>query len=357
LTSGRGRPRSVAARLANLIAPPAIDCGPAICIEQPVLAERASFWLRILGAGALLALLLGMLAGLATRRAVARRLEPVAATIDRAVHEHDYSQRVPASLGALSTSINTLLEQTQEREVALRRHNTEVEETNKELEAFVYAVSHDLRAPLGAIEGFAQALRGDWYERLDDIGRECLDWIANGCVHMRSLIEGLLHMSRVGREALTEQVVDLSAQARAVADALRLRDPQRNVEFRIGDGLRATGDERLLRALLENLLGNAWKFTRDRDVARIEFGVTRNGGEPAFYVRDNGAGFDAAHASKMFRPFQRLHTSKEFEGTGIGLATVQKIVSRHGGKAWAQGAVGEGATVFFTVGRDHLVSA
>jgi hypothetical protein len=157
-------------------------------------------------------------------------------------------------------------------------------------------------------------------------------------------------MARLSRADIAHADVDLSSIARSVADQLQQKAPDRQVKFDIGEGARTVGDPRLLRAVVENLMGNAFKFTRNRADARIEFGIVPNEGGPAFYVRDNGAGFDASQAARMFRPFQRLHSNREFEGTGIGLATVQKIVMRHGGKAWAEGEVGKGATVYFTAG-------
>jgi signal transduction histidine kinase len=205
-------------------------------------------------------------------------------------------------------------------------------------------VSHDLRAPLGSIDGFSYAIQLDYADRLDDTARDYLTWIRKGCVQMRDLIEGLLQMSRLARAEVQREPVDLTEIARGVAGDLQQSDPNRDVQFEIHDNVRAVGDQRLLHAVVENLMSNAWKFTRKRKPARIEFGSS--GG--AFYVRDNGAGFDPSHASKMFQPFQRLHSSREFEGTGIGLATVQKIIERHGGRAWAEGEVGKGATIYFT---------
>jgi light-regulated signal transduction histidine kinase (bacteriophytochrome) len=170
---------------------------------------------------------------------------------------------------------------------------------------------------------------------------------------MRDLIDGLLQMTRLTRLELQREPVDLSGIAQSVAESLQQGSPERTVRFDIRNGVRTIGDERLLRAVLENLMSNAWKFTRHKADARIEFG--EQGG--AYYVRDNGAGFDPVHASKMFRPFQRLHSMREFEGTGIGLATVQKIVERHGGRAWAEGEVDKGATIYFTTGTDTMVHA
>lgn len=229
-------------------------------------------------------------------------------------------------------------------ERAMRRRIAELEAANRELESFAHSVSHDLSAPLGSIVGFTQALEMDYAGRLDEPAREYFGWIREGCRQLRERIDGLLQISRVAKHEMQRESVDLSSIARAIAASLQQSAPQRPVRFEIRDGVRANGDERLLRAVLENLMANAWKFTRKRDEARIEFGAAAG----AYYVRDNGAGFDPAHAAKMFRPFQRLHSTRDFEGAGIGLATVQKIVERHGGRAWAEGEVEKGATIYFT---------
>jgi len=265
---------------------------------------------------------------------------------------------IRAQLQALrSTADETLRDEMREREVALRRRTIELEEANKDLESFASAVSHDLRAPLGSILGFSQALEEDYLGTLDDVGKECVQWIRKSAEQMQQLIDGLMQMARLSRAEVQRSAVDLSAMAREIAAALRRAHPERTVDFAIADGVVATGDERLLRSVLENLIGNAWKFTGKLDAARIEVGVCQDDGCPAYYVRDNGAGFDPEHAAKMFRPFQRLHSEKEFGGTGIGLATVQKIVQRHGGRTWAEGEPGRGATIYFTTGAGEEVPA
>ncbi|MFL6031548.1 MAG: CHASE domain-containing protein [Rubrobacteraceae bacterium] len=231
----------------------------------------------------------------------------------------------------------------------LEETNRELEGANSELEAFSYSVSHDLRAPLRSIEGFAQILLEDHAQGLDEEARGYLRRVRAASRRMALLIDDLLDLSRVTRSSLTRQMVDLSALAREIAAEIEKSQPDRRVRFVIADGLAVRGDPRLLRVLLENLLGNAFKFTQKEREATIEFGaVTRDGGV-AYYVRDNGVGFDEAYATKLFGAFQRLHGSEDFEGTGIGLATVQRIVQRHGGKAWAEGAVGKGATFYFTL--------
>ncbi|HEY6224051.1 MAG TPA: PAS domain S-box protein [Gemmatimonadales bacterium] len=234
-------------------------------------------------------------------------------------------------------------------EAAVARAKEATETANRELEAFSYSVAHDLRAPLRGIDGFSQVLLEDYAAQLDEDGQRYLRRVRESAQHMAQLIESLLSLARITRGELRRERVDLSDLARATAERLTVSQPGRNVEFRIVKGLWANGDSRLLGIVLENLLGNAWKFTRDRPKARIEFATTQQNGESAFFVRDNGAGFDMAFASKLFGVFQRLHTAEEFEGTGIGLATVQRIIQRHDGRIWAEGTVAGGATFYFTL--------
>jgi PAS domain S-box-containing protein len=221
--------------------------------------------------------------------------------------------------------------------------------TNKELEAFSYSVSHDLRAPLRAIDGFSQALLEDYQDKLDEQGKDYLSRLRAASQKMGGLIDGLLKLSRLTRSDMYKEKVDLSALAHEITTRLNETFPERQVEVDISQGLTASGDRQLLRALLENLLSNAWKFTSKCPHAKIEFGATRNGGKKAYFVRDNGAGFDMTYANKLFGAFQRLHDITEYPGTGIGLATVQRIINRHGGSVWAEGAVSKGATFYFTL--------
>jgi light-regulated signal transduction histidine kinase (bacteriophytochrome) len=234
-------------------------------------------------------------------------------------------------------------------EEARRRYAAELESANAELDAFSYSVSHDLRAPLRAIDGFGQALLEDCGESLVDTARDHLRRIRSATQRMGSLIDDLLELSRVTRSAMNRERVDLSALATLIADNLSGQGPARSVEWSIAPGVYADGDPALLRVVLENLIGNAWKYTGKTERARIEFGLEGEGGAPRYYVRDNGAGFDMTYAGKLFAPFQRLHTTSEFEGSGVGLATVARVIRRHGGKVWAEGAVGRGATVSFTL--------
>jgi light-regulated signal transduction histidine kinase (bacteriophytochrome) len=233
-------------------------------------------------------------------------------------------------------------------EGALAHAKDAAESANRELEAFSYSVAHDLRAPLRGMNGFAQVLLDTYRDKLDADGKDWLQEITLNAGKMGALIDGLLALARLSRSELHREPVDLSSVARDAAGELSRVEPDRVVEVVVQGGLTADVDPPLVRALLENLLGNAWKFTSKVSAARIELGATEKDGAATFFVRDNGAGFDMAYASKLFAPFQRLHTVDEFPGTGIGLATVQRIVHRHGGRIWAEAAVDGGATFYFT---------
>ena len=221
-----------------------------------------------------------------------------------------------------------------------------LEAANEELEAFCYSVAHDLRAPLRGIQGFSEALLEDYANSVDVKGQGYLRRVSSAALRMSELIDDLLTLSRISRAPLTRGPVDLTGIARDVAAQLM---GEREVRITIGEGMRASADARLMRIVFENLLGNAWKFTAKVEQPSVEVGTTSIDGAAAFFVRDNGAGFDEAYASKLFAPFQRLHSEKEFAGTGIGLATVQRIVRRHGGRAWAHAAINQGATFYFTL--------
>ena len=227
----------------------------------------------------------------------------------------------------------------------------DLEHKNRELESFSYAVSHDLRAPLRRIDSFSRAIIESQGDRLDDAGVRYLERVREASQHMSQLIDDVLHLSRVTRADLRDQEVDLSAVATLILTRLQESESSRTVEVKVRPGVMVTGDGQLLRIALENLLENAWKFTAREAQPRIEFGVTNASGEPAYFVRDNGAGFDMAYVDRLFGPFQRLHPQGEFPGSGIGLATVQRIIHRHGGRVWAEGLVGQGATFQFTLGR------
>ena len=236
---------------------------------------------------------------------------------------------------------------------ALASAKETAEAASRELESFSYSVAHDLRAPLRSIDGFSLALVEDYADRLDARGQRYLEFVRGSAQQMAQLIDDLLALSRVTRSELHRIAVDLSALARATAARIAAREPGRHVEVNVEDGLACRADPRLLAIVFENLLGNAWKFTSKRADARIDVASEIVDGAPAFVVRDNGAGFDMAFAHKLFGVFQRLHATTEFEGSGIGLATVRRVISRHGGRVWAEGALGRGATFSFTLGDEE----
>jgi signal transduction histidine kinase len=227
----------------------------------------------------------------------------------------------------------------------------DLEHKNRELESFSYAVSHDLRAPLRRIDSYSKAILDSQADHLDETGRKFLERVRQSSREMSQLIDDVLYLSKVTRAEVREHEVDLSALVLLLLDRMHETEPDRRVETKVRPGVVVVGDGQLLRIALENLLDNAWKFTSRQPEGRIEFGMSQIGGEPAYFVRDNGAGFDMAYVERLFGPFQRLHLASEFPGSGIGLATVQRIIHRHGGKVWAEGMVGQGATFHFTLGR------
>jgi PAS domain S-box-containing protein len=271
----------------------------------------------------------------------------------RRIHRED--DHAPMILLAIEdvTEIKEAREELQrlnaELEHRVRERTAQLEASNKELEAFCDSVSHDLRAPLRAIDGFSQELLAGYAGRLDDQGRHYLERIRAASQRMAQLIDDLLQLSRLSRGEMRHQPIDLSGVAQEVADELRRREPGRDVTFVIEPGVGGFGDPRLLRLVLENLLGNAWKFTARHPRATISFGRAEVQGGPAYVVRDDGAGFDMAFADKLFGAFQRLHSDRDFPGTGIGLAIVQRIISRHGGRVRGEGAVERGASFSFTL--------
>ena len=234
---------------------------------------------------------------------------------------------------------------------SLLQRAAELEAANKELEAFSYSVSHDLRAPLRSLEGFSQALLEEYADKLSGEGQDFLRRIQQSSVLMAKLIDDLLKLSRMTRSEMRREPVDLSAMAQEIMADLSEQDIKRSVKFTLTPAMVVDGDSQLLRLALDNLLGNAWKFTGNVAEAKIEMGVTEQDGTKAYFVRDNGAGFDMAYADNLFAPFRRLHKASEFPGTGIGLASVQRVIRRHGGRVWAEAKVGQGATFYFTLGR------
>ena len=235
-------------------------------------------------------------------------------------------------------------------EMKVRERTVQLESANKELEAFAYSVSHDLRAPLRAMDGFSSALLKDYPDRLDEKGRHYLERIQEASRRMGQLINDLLSLSRVTRTEFIRQEVNLSALANEIADTLTAQVPQRIVKFDISPDLIVQGDAHMLKIVLENLLNNAFKFTGQREQAHIQVGVIEQAGERVYFVRDNGVGFDMNYIGKLFAPFQRLHSMQEFPGTGIGLVSVQRIIHRHGGRIWPEAVLGQGATFYFTLG-------
>jgi signal transduction histidine kinase len=360
--------------------------------------DRLLGYLGIAAIVTAIAMLVAYLLSRQLQRIVTSPLLAIAEVAREVTEQRRFSMRAPKlsedEVGTLAASFNTMLAEIERatrdlqasnadlaREIAERsraeqevlRLNADLEKrvkertaqlefTNAELEAFCYSVSHDLRAPLRAIDGFSQALLQDFPKEVPEEGQRYLSRIRASTQRMGQLIEDLLNLSRVSRGILERRDIDLSELARQVVSDLQQHDPQRRSDVSIWEGMRANGDVRLLRAALENLIGNAWKFTSKAERPRIEIGALADNGRKVFYVRDNGAGFDMAYANKLFGAFQRLHSATEYAGTGIGLATVQRIVHRHGGRVWADAQPGKGAVFFFTLepggteGTGHYIS-
>jgi PAS domain S-box-containing protein len=254
-----------------------------------------------------------------------------------------------ADITKLKEAEERLLQLNAELEERVASRTADLITLNREMEAFSYSVSHDLRAPLRGIDGFSQALLEDYGDQLDEDGRNLLNRVRAAAQRMAALIDDLLNLSRISRSEMKWENIDLTELSHSIIDDLRQSDPTRDVKVVISPEMCVSGDERLIRIALENLLRNAWKFTRKTEEARIEITSMPEYGPDVYAVHDNGAGFDMAYADKLFGAFQRLHSMSEYEGTGIGLATVQRIIHRHGGRIWAEGAVNEGATFYFTL--------
>ncbi|HMF34066.1 MAG TPA: PAS domain S-box protein [Candidatus Lokiarchaeia archaeon] len=237
----------------------------------------------------------------------------------------------------------------EELEERVAERTKQLQSVIEELEAFTYSLSHDLRAPLRVMDRFSEALEEDYGNVMDDIAKDYLRRIRTGSQRLGNMINQLLWLSRISRKELAHGSIDLSQMAREIAEELQDRDPNRILEFRIQDGLTAEGDQELLRLVLQNLLENAWKFSKSLDPAIIEYGITTRGEIPTFFVKDNGIGFDNADAERIFQVFVRLHNDIEYQGTGLGLPIVKRIVTRYGGTVWAAGILGQGATFYFTL--------
>ena len=336
----------------------------AIRAELEVMRDRQWRYVWIAATVLLISTLGAIGVSLWFQQRISRPILDLAATAESVSETKDFSVRAKVhsrdEIGMLVETFNEMLGRIQEQnqelqqardglELRVAERTTQLEVANKELEAFSYSVSHDLRAPLRSIDGFSQAILEDYGDKLDEQGRSDLKRVRAATQRMAQLIDDMLNLSRVTRGEMRRERVDLSSMAKNIAAELKTAEPERQVDLAIAENVKTEGDERLLRVLLENLLLNAWKFTGKQQTAKIEFGVSHTNGKPVYYVRDDGAGFDMAYAGKLFGAFQRLHAMTEFKGTGVGLATVQRIVHRHGGRVWAESKVGEGATFFFTL--------
>jgi len=267
--------------------------------------------------------------------------------VSSAIRDISERKRIEAHINELNVE---LAEQIEERTGQL----AQLTAAHKELESFSYSVSHDLRIPLRALDGFSHALVEDYQDRLDDEGREYIQRIRLASQRMSRLIDDMLELAQLTRSELDYRPVNLSQIGENILSECHERDPERSAEFQIQDGMIAKGDSRLLRIALTNLLGNAWKFTGKQPLARIEFGENRQDEETIYFVRDNGVGFDMTYANKLFRAFERLHSPTEFDGMGIGLATCQRIIQRHGGRIWAESQLHVGSTFYFTLPRTTI---
>jgi light-regulated signal transduction histidine kinase (bacteriophytochrome) len=310
----------------------------------------------LLGLALLLWLLLYAMLTRRVRRIVAtmRRVAEADFSARTGITGRDEVARIAQAFDTMTASLGDARMQLQherdhlEEEVAAR--TAELSRANQELEAFSYSASHDLQAPLRAMRGFAGVLLEDYADRLDEGGRDSLERIDRASLRMSQMVEDLLAFARSTRTALHRTPVDLSERATEIVEELRERDKRRSFEASIQPGVTAVADPSLMQSVLANLLGNAWKYSRESESSCIEFGAVTVDGETVYFVRDNGVGFDMEEAARIFEPFQRLHRQDRFEGTGIGLATVWRIVQRHGGRLWAEAETGKGATFRFTLG-------
>jgi signal transduction histidine kinase len=331
--------------------------------------ERLWRYALIAAAVLLVSLLFALLVSAAFGRSVARPIVKLAETARMVTREKDYSVRVPPTgqrdeLAVLIDSFNEMLREIQQRDKALQKAHDQLEQrvsertrdlvsANQELEAFSYSVSHDLRGPLDAIIGFSYVLMSAHANKLDANGQESIKSIRAAARRMSELIDDLLNLSRVSTSAMHREKIDLSEFARSIMEELCRTAPGRHVDFIAPVSAEAYADARLMRIVTDNLLRNAWKYTSHHPHARIEFGEQEKDGRVVYFIRDDGSGFDPRSAERLFQPFQRLHSAAEFPGNGIGLATVRRIVQRHGGEVWAEGAIEKGATFYFTLEPRH----
>lgn len=314
----------------------------------------------------LVSLIFALMVSSRFRKSVAEPIVALAETARKVSQYKDYRVRVPISterdeLATLIDSFNEMLREIQQRDSELQKAHAQLEQrvsertselvsANQELEAFSYSVSHDLRGPLDALNGFSYVLLKNYADKLDGTGKESLHSIRSAAMRMSQLIDDLLNLSRITTSTIHHEKVDLSAFARLIMEELCRTSPERKVEFVVPTAVDAYGDARLLRIVMDNLLRNAWKYTSHHDHARIEFGRESQNGSVVYFVKDDGSGFDPRSTDRLFQPFQRLHSTAEFPGNGIGLATVRRIVQRHGGTVCAEGMVERGATFYFTLG-------
>lgn len=336
-----------------------------ILAQTEALSQRSLHYALIAALVLAFCMIIALLLTSTFRNLLTEPLIDLAQTAQIVRDKKDYSVRARVSgkadeLALLVRSFNEMLDDIQERDKALEQSRTALEErvqqrtaelsaANKELEAFSYTVAHDLRGPLEIIGNLGFLLKESHGDQLDANAQHFLDELINTTRMMSSLIQDLLNLSRASRTDFHREIVNLSKMASDILESRQEAEPERQVQTKVIEGAIVLADEGLLCVVMENLLGNAWKYTSKQKSPRIEFGSTDSNDETIFFVRDNGAGFDPAYADRLFQPFQRLHVHSEFPGTGIGLATVYRIITRHGGRIWAQGSVGSGATFFFTL--------